>query len=101
MQSKITGQFSTRREAELAVERLVQEFGVERSAVSVQPRGAANSAGTRLAGADVESGHPGLEKHGEAELNDVIEVVIDCSHADAAKVEAAMTGAGARAIATH
>ena len=99
MQRKITGQFSTRRDADLAVERLVQELGIDRSSVSVGPRGAGNSAGTELAGADAESGHPGLEKHGDPELNDVIEVSVGCSDADAGRIEAAMNSAGAKHVA--
>ncbi|RED34510.1 hypothetical protein BJ123_110149 [Rhodopseudomonas thermotolerans] len=99
MQSTITGQFATRREAELAVERLVQELGIERSSVSVAPRGVANSAGTRVAGADAESGHPGVEKHGDPELNDLIEVSVGCSEAEAGKIETTMKSVGARQVA--
>ncbi|MCP9627343.1 hypothetical protein NML43_09620 [Rhodopseudomonas palustris] len=96
MQQKITGAFSTRRAAELAVERLVQEHGVDRKQVVVQARGQDNSAGTKPAGADRESGHPGEDKHGDPELNDVIEVSV--SGGDASVIKAAMKDAGASSV---
>ena len=36
MPRKITSEFDIRREAELAVERLVQEYKIDRSAIEVQ-----------------------------------------------------------------
>lgn len=52
MPRRITGEFATRREAELAVEHLVQEYGVDRAAIEVMAAGAANTAGTVPSGAD-------------------------------------------------
>jgi hypothetical protein len=46
MAHKIIGSFATRRDAELAVEHLVQEYGTERTHVSIRAAGDANSAGT-------------------------------------------------------
>lgn len=82
MTGTICGRFETRREAELAVEHLVQDHGVERSAITVRAEGAENSAGTEAAGADVESGHPGVEKHGDPKLAGLIEVRVACGAAD-------------------
>jgi hypothetical protein len=93
--STVVAAFDTRRQAEIAVEHLVQEYGIDRRSVSVHPSGAANSAGTRAAGADVESGHPGVEKHGAPELNAAIEVSVDCDEADRARVERAFASAEA------
>src|SRR5215217_5217250 len=45
MPRKITGEFDIRREAELAVERLVQEYSIDRSAVEVTAAGDDNTAG--------------------------------------------------------
>jgi hypothetical protein len=67
-----------RRDAETAVEHLVQEHGIERTDVFIRAPGKANTAGVRPAGADVESGHPGVEKHGKPELSGPIEVSVDC-----------------------
>ncbi|MBR0741005.1 hypothetical protein JQ581_29135 [Bradyrhizobium liaoningense] len=45
MESTIIGAFDTRRGAELAVEHAVQECGVARSDVFVQPAGGTNACG--------------------------------------------------------
>lgn len=44
--------FETRREADLAVEHLVQEHGVDRGDITVGPDGDDNSAGEAIGGAD-------------------------------------------------
>jgi hypothetical protein len=59
MASDLTGLFETRREAEMAVERLVQEHGVDRSLILIAPVGDANSAGEQRAGADSDAATPG------------------------------------------
>src|SRR3954453_9835487 len=92
----IIGEFATRREAELAVEHLVQEHGAKRSGVSVHAAGSANTAGSKISGADIESGHPGTHKHGRPELSGPIEVAVACDQAQAPMVEAALKNAGAQ-----
>lgn len=52
MERTIVATFETRRDAETAVEHLVQEHGVKRTDIFVQAKGEANSAGVRPAGAD-------------------------------------------------
>lgn len=52
----IKGLFPSRREVELAVEHLVQEYGIERTDIFIEPAGSENSAGDEPAGADVASG---------------------------------------------
>jgi len=94
----IIGEFETRREAELAVEHLVQEHGLQRSAVSVHAAGSANTAGSRISGADVESGHPGTDKQGKPELSGRIEIAVECDQAQASIVKAALKDAGARQL---
>jgi hypothetical protein len=61
MARRITGRFTVRREAELAVEHLVQEYGVDRSSVEVRPEGQGNTAGVTPSGADTDpaTGDPG------------------------------------------
>lgn len=93
MSRTITGNFATRRAAELVVERLVQEHGIERSDIFIHAPGEANSAGTRAAGADVESGQPGIEKRGQPALHGAVEVSVDCLDQQAATVEAAFRDA--------
>lgn len=60
MPRKITAAFDTRREAELAVEHLVQEYNVDRAAVEVMAEGDDNTAGVVPSGADRdrETGQP-------------------------------------------
>ena len=100
MEHIIIASFGTRRDGEVAVEHLVQQHGIERSDVFIQPEGAANSAGSKLAGADIESGHPGVEKRGDPALNGPIEVSVDCHGADVREVEHALKESGPRQVAT-
>lgn len=48
----ISGTFETREAADIAVEHLVQEHGIARADVFVQPKGADNSSGKRPSGGD-------------------------------------------------
>jgi hypothetical protein len=98
MQQQISGAFSTRRAAELAVEHLVQEHKIDRKLVTVRPRGPENSAGQTKAGADAESGHPGVAKDGDPELNGAIAVSVACGSDQAEVVTAALRQAGATEI---
>jgi hypothetical protein len=91
----IVANFDTRRDAETAVEHLVQEHGIERADISVRAPGAANTAGTRAAGADVESGHPGVGKHGTPQLSGPIEVCVECDAGRSTVVTSALQKAGA------
>lgn len=95
MERTIVASFATRREADLAIEHLVQQIGIERTDVFVRAPGEANSSGTRAAGADVESGHPGVEKDGRPELAGPVEVSVDCHGGKTARVEAAFREVGA------
>ena len=101
MERTIVAQFESRRQAELAVERLVQEHGIPRTDVFVRARGEANSSGVKAAGADIESGHPGVEKHGSPLLAGLIEVSVDCHGDQSAKVRGALSAAGASSLDDH
>ncbi|CCD89376.1 conserved protein of unknown function [Bradyrhizobium sp. ORS 285] len=101
MERTIIGHFATRREAELAVEHLVQDHGIDRTDVSVQAPGVANSAGSEAAGADVESGHPGVDKQGAPELEGEIEVSVECRGEPPSELESILKEAGARRVSTH
>ena len=50
----ITATFNTRRQADLAVEHLVQEHGIERTNIFVVAEGPENSAGNSVGGVDAE-----------------------------------------------
>ena len=79
---KITGIFTTRREAEMTVERLVQEHGMDRSAIAVMPEAGANTAGTEVAGADAKRGEPVEANTEDAALNGRIAVSLDSGEGD-------------------
>lgn len=98
MERTVIGSFPTRRQAEIAVEHLVQEHGIARTDVFIQAPGSANSAGSEIAGADLESGHPGVAKRGSPELKGAIEVSVDCHDDKAPVVEAAFRDAGAQQL---
>ncbi|WP_439405957.1 hypothetical protein ACNJX9_31860 [Bradyrhizobium sp. DASA03076] len=97
MESTIIGEFATRREAELAVEHVVQECGVAPGDIFVQPVGAANSSGTRSAGADAKTA-PTPE--GQQRLEGEIEVSVDFHGDELDKIVEALKGAGAKTVRT-
>lgn len=98
MERTIVATFDTRRDAETAVEHLVQEHGIGRADIVVRAMGNANSAGIRPAGADVESGHPGSEERGQPKLAGPIELSVDCRGELSDTVEAALKEAGGKRL---
>ncbi len=100
MEHTIIATFETRRDAELAVEHLVQQHGIERSDVFIQAEGAANTVGSKLAGADIESGYPGVEKRGDPASNGPIAVSVDCQGSDLTEIANVLKEVAARHVAT-
>jgi hypothetical protein len=85
MKQKVTvvGKFSTRRDADLAVEHLVQEHGVGRGDIDVHAAGTHNTAGSRPVGTD-----------GAAKLDGPVEVSVGCPDENAEKVRSVLKEAG-------
>ena len=77
MSTNLTATFETRREAEMTVERLVQEYGIERTDIFVATAGDDNSAGEARTGSDDEAGAPSPEARDDAALNGAITVSVD------------------------
>jgi hypothetical protein len=77
MGTTLTAQFQTRREAEMTVERLVQEHGIERTDIFIAAVGPDNTAGEEVAGSDAKAGAPSVEKRDSASLKGPIEVSVD------------------------
>lgn len=100
MARTITAKFSTRRDAELAVEHLVQEYGIDRADIFLVAPEAGNSAGSRAAGADVESGHPHFEKDGNPALAGDIELSVDLNDDREATIRRALDEVGATGLST-
>ncbi|NML13212.1 hypothetical protein HHL08_24360 [Sphingobium sp. AR-3-1] len=83
MSTTLTGTFDSRDQADMAVERLVQEIGIERTDIFVAASGPDNSAGNRTGGADSET--VDQDERDDAPLAGGIMVSIDLQ--DDAKVE--------------
>lgn len=73
----LSATFDTRREAEMTVERLVQEFDLDRAAIFVAPEGDDNSAGDEQAGSDGNAGAPSPEARDDAALRGGIAVTVE------------------------
>lgn len=101
MEQTYTASFATRRDAETAVEHLVQEHGINRSDIFIRAAGKANTAGIRPAGADIESGHPGVAKHGKPKLSGPVEVSVDCHGDKSTIVRSVLEKAGATQLRAH
>jgi hypothetical protein len=88
----VRGLFVTREAAELAIQHLVQQFGINRSDIFVEPEGDKNSAGTKVSGGDA-SHEEGLETR--PALTGRIVVSADVSLNDEANAKKAFREAGA------
>lgn len=82
MSNPITGTFDTRRNADMAVERLVQEFGIERTDVFVAAEGDENSAGVQVAGSDSASAAPSEPARDDGAHRGGVTVSVDINDAD-------------------
>ncbi len=90
MSTTLTASFETRREAEMTVERLVQEQGIERTDIFISAEGDENTAGEEPAGSDAQAAAPSPESRDDAALNGRISVSVDIQDEDrAAGVRAA------------
>lgn len=95
----ITGTFATRREAEIAVEHLVQEYGLDRSDIFIEPDSSQNSAGSEASGGDVANAQPQADSAEEPALNGALLVSVDISLDRLDDAEAAFRDAGATNVA--
>ena len=93
----IRGIFRTREAADLAVEHLAQEHGVNPADIFVQAAGASNTSGTDPSGGDSASGDDPHAREDGA-LNGGIEVTADIAPEKIAKAEEAFRQAGAEQI---
>ena len=77
MSVMLSATFDTRRNAEMTVERLVQQFDLDRAAVFITTEGDRNSVGEEQAGSDTEAGTPSAEDRDDAPLNGAIVVTVE------------------------
>ena len=90
--------FSTREQADLAIEHLVQEYGVDRAFIYVEPVGDQNSAGTAVSGGDHASGRPSSHDRSDASLQGAIEVTIPLGRDNRAVLTQALRDVGGQRI---
>jgi hypothetical protein len=95
----ITGTFATRQGAELALEHLVQEYGVARGDVFIEPVSDENSAGETRSGGDRESADPQSKPDKEPALNGALRVSADISNDKLEEAEESFRQAGASHVA--
>ena len=93
MNHEILATFETRRAAEMAVEHLVQEYGIARTDIVAGAEGASNSSGTVRSGADAAPDAAGSDS--QPKLKGAIEVRVKCDEAQRDAVKAAFQQAGA------
>ena len=86
MLKTISAEFKSRRDAEMAVEHIVQDHGLDRNAVDVGPASHENTAGTEAARADVEDGHLKSGTEGEPALAGKVRVSVRVEDTVAEKV---------------
>lgn len=98
MPATLTGRFETRREAELAIEHLVQQEGIRRDAISASALGERNTVGSRTAGSDHADAQPGSQDRDDAPLRGPVEISIGVGDADAGEIRRMLTEAGAQDI---
>lgn len=94
----ITGLFETREEADIAIEHLVQQHGIARADIFIQPRDNANSAGTRPSGGDASHD---AQPRSDGALEGALEVSADVKPSDIEKARHAYEEAGAHDVKIH
>ena len=78
----IKATFDTRREAELAIEHLVQEHHIDRDDILIGPEGDENSVGLETSGSDEPTIGEEVDENDKAALNGAITVRIELSGAE-------------------
>ena len=94
-----TALFDTRREAELAIERLVQEHGLARNEIFAEPAGETATAGVRAGGGDHASGAPSSGEREDAPLKGAIRLTVPFTEETMSRVREALEAANGRQIA--
>jgi len=87
--------FPTREGADLAVEHLVQEYGIDRAFIYVEPVEDQNSSGTDASGGDHASGERGHPNRIDAPLHGSIQLTVPVGRERLRMIENALTDVGA------
>jgi hypothetical protein len=96
----INATFATREAAEIAVERLVQEIGIDRTDIFIEAAGGDNTAGSQASGGDAAPSD--IEGSAlEPATNGEIKVSADVATANVESIQQAFRDAGAADVSTH
>lgn len=98
MDSEVKGAFKDRRAAELALEHLVQEIGINRTDIFIAARGSHNTSGTERSGADAQSSLTEPRRETDPHLEGEIEMSIGCSAGEVEQVREAVRETGGRLL---
>lgn len=93
-QDGVCALFRTRAEADLAVEHLAQEYGLNPAFIYLEPIGDENSAGVEPSGGDHASGAPTHPDRADAPLHGAIRLTVLFEHEHLAHVEHALRDCG-------
>ena len=85
MSATLSANFDTRRSADMAIERLVQEFGIERTDIFVVAEGEDNTVGQRPAGSDATTGDAIASGVTDAPLLGAVKLSVDVQDDEKAK----------------
>lgn len=86
----ISAQFRTRAEADMAIEHLVQEYGIESHFIYAEPAGEDNSSGTQVSGGDHACATPSHLDRADAPLHGVIQLTVLMRHEVPASAKASL-----------
>ena len=98
MDVEVKATFNDRRAAELAIEHLVQDIGLDRTDVFITARGPENTAGTDRSGADAKGSLLEAKADGHPKLEGEIEMSVGCERDHVERVFKALKSSGARLI---
>jgi hypothetical protein len=90
--------YRTREQADLATEHLVQQHGVDRSAIFLESVGQQNTSGSEISGGDAASGADDSRERGDAPLNGAIRLTVGATGHDPETLRRALNDAGAETI---
>ncbi|MBW8755319.1 MAG: hypothetical protein JF595_14445 [Sphingomonadales bacterium] len=94
----LTAVFRTRADADLAIEHLAQEYGIDPAFIYVEPVADENSAGTEPSGGDHACAAPSHQARPDAPLRGVIRLTVPVAHENLAILTNALKDTGARDI---
>lgn len=94
----LTAQFRTRADADLAVEHLAQEHGIDPAFIYVEPIADENSAGIIASGGDHAAGAPSHRERADAPLHGAIQLTVPVRHENLLIVTGALRESGAQLI---